>query len=254
MGSRQLAGVFLASLAAIFVVGMVRDRARRRRRRRRNPWITMRNRRRVFIDDEGRIEHGLPELYRGVHVQDLSRFSRELREIEREGRDEERRIVKRRRGRTFKHAEGVRALLEANPELVDFLEAECSHDCDAYRTWVRRGRRGPKPRWRPGDGRFDALNERLERRKSGRKIASWLEAVDATPPPSRRWEDFPERLEVLEEATGLRLNLPAAAESFAQDDDELAGVRRATDDRIEQLVELARTARLSQPGDDGIPF
>jgi hypothetical protein len=135
-------------------------------------------------------------------------------------------------------------LLEANPNLVDFLEAECSHDCDTYRAWLRGGRRGPKPKWHKGDGRFDAINERFERRSAGRKVASWIEAVYVTPPPSHEWDDFPERLEVLEEATGLRLNLPEPAESRQLADQEADQVLRAADDRIDALVDLARSSRL----------
>lgn len=110
--------------------------------------------------------------------------------------------------------EATRALLDANPELAALVESDCGHDCSAYTDWAeKRGRRGPKPRARAGDGRFDALNERLERRTPGRKVASWREALDVTAPRSRRWIDFDERLPVLEEAAGMRLNLPARAEA-----------------------------------------
>lgn len=243
MTSRQTAAVVLAALAGLYVATVLWRRPPRRRRRR-NPWVTLRNRRRVFLTDEGRVEKGLPDVFHGVHVQDISRLSGDVREIQREERAGERALTRQRRARTFKHDQAVRALLDANPELVDFLEAECSHDCDAFRTWVRRGRRGPKPRAHPGEGRFDAINERWDRRR-GRKVASWAEAVAATPPPSRRWADFPDRLEVLEEATGLRLNLPQKSEVMARDDDDRAAIRRAADDRIEALVELARSSRLS---------
>lgn len=110
--------------------------------------------------------------------------------------------------------EATRALLDANPELAALVESDCGHDCTAYTDWAeKRGRRGPKPRARPGDGRFDPLNERLERRTPGRKVASWREALDVTAPSSRRWVDFEERLPILEETTGMRLNLPARAEA-----------------------------------------
>lgn len=114
---------------------------------------------------------------------------------------------------TFKlKGDGVRALLDANPDLLDLVESDCGHDCTAYSDWVGGGRRGPKPRARAGDGRFDALNERWERRTPGRKVASWREALAVTAPSSRRWADFAERVPVLEEAVGFRLNLPAGAE------------------------------------------
>jgi hypothetical protein len=107
----------------------------------------------------------------------------------------------------------VRALLDANPKLLDLVERDCGGDCKAYTAWVNGGRRGPKPRARSGDGRFDALNERFEKRTPGRKIASWREALDVTAPRTRHWEDFAERLPVLEEAVGFRLSLPDRAEA-----------------------------------------
>lgn len=237
-------------------------RASRRRRRRPfpNPWVTLKRGvgrgRAVFIDDEGRIEKGLPAEFQGVHVQDITAFGRQLRSIEKEGAQAERQLGRGHRRGTFKTAdEGFTALLTANPQLVQFLEDECSHDCAEYRAWLRRGRRGPKPRWRPGDGRFDTVNERFERRSRGRKVASWLEAVYTTLPPSRRWDDFPGRLEVLSEATGLRLNLPAQAERRAQKSIDVAAVRHRTDERITGLIALARSGRLtSGPAKDDAPF
>lgn len=108
--------------------------------------------------------------------------------------------------------QAVRALLDANPDLLELVERDCGHDCKAFDAWEARGRRGPKPRARRGDGRFDALNERWERRTPGRKVASWKEALAVTAPSSRRWEDFRSRVPVLEEAVGGRLNLPEPAE------------------------------------------
>lgn len=248
-----LAGV----LTACGLVYLVADRrARRRRRRRRNPWVTLSNRRRVELADDGRVRAGLPDLFHGVHVQDLSPLSRDVRQIEHQVAKETKRIRRSGRGRSFKPDDAIRSLLDANPALVDFLEAECSHDCETYRAWVRGGRRGPKPRWRKGDGRFDAINERFERRTPGRKVASWIEAVYVTPPPSHKWQDFPERLQVLEEATGLRLNLPEAAEARELADQEIGGLQRSADERIDALVDLARTTRLSgqAPEIEDAPF
>ena len=132
--------------------------------------------------------------------------------------------------------------------LVDFLERECSHDCLSCRQWLQRGRRGrSKPQWQRGHGRFDVVNERLEK-KGARKVSSWLKAVYTTPPPARRWEDFPDRLAVLEDATGLRLNLPTWAEDLDQQTEDLGAVRQRTDERIDAIVTLARTGRLTSRG------
>jgi hypothetical protein len=233
---------------------------RRGHRRRPNPWITLKRGfgrgRAVFISDEGRIEKGLPAEFEGVHVQDLTAFSRRLRELEKARKTAERDVTRGRgRGKFGKVEEAVKALLAANPHLAQFLEDECSKDCVEFDLWRRRGRRGPKPRWQPGDGRFDAINERFERRSRGRKVASWLEATYVTVPSSRRWDDFAARLPVLEEATGLRLNLPAPAERRAHASTDVAEVHSRADARIADLLALARSARLtSGPADEDAPF
>lgn len=121
------------------------------------------------------------------------------------------------RPQTFRRKrEATRALLDANPELLQLVESDCGQDCKRYAAWSDGGRRGPKPRARAGDGRFDALNERLELRTPARKVASWREAIAVTAPSSRRWEDFDGRIEVLEEATGLRLSGPERTEAIAR--------------------------------------
>jgi hypothetical protein len=248
------AGWLLAAVLAACGIAYGLGR-RRRRRRRNNPTALLRRVRRIGLADDGRVVHGLPDRYKGVHVLDVAPLSKAVKKIE-TARQQETKRIHRGKPRTFTTEEGVRALLEANPPLVDFLEAECSHDCDTYRAWVRRGRRGPKPKWHPGDGRFDAINERFERRSDGRKVASWIEAVYVTPPPSHKWDDFADRLEVLEEATGLRLNLPEPAEARHLADEEAEQLQRAADDRIDALVDLARSSRLSgkPPALEDAPF
>jgi hypothetical protein len=207
-------------------------------------WITLSNHRRVLINDEGRIVQGLPSTFTRVHVQDVSALGRSLRETE-AAEQEWATGVRRRRARMFRTVEdGVRALLEANPELFTFLEQECSHDCDRYRTWVRHGRRGPKPLPGPGDGRFDGMKVPLER-YGKRAISSWLEAVYLTVPPSRRWEDFPERLQFLADATGLTLQVPAETQTFDLERSDVERCHTAADERIEALIALARETRLS---------
>lgn len=137
------------------------------------------------------------------------------------------------RPQTFRRKkEATRALLDANPELLQLVESDCGHDCTAYLAWTGHGRRGPKPRRRKGDGRFDPLNERFDLRTPGRQVASWREALDVTAPTSRRWEDFEPRIAVLEEATGLRLAGPARTEAIAR---ARAAARQCQD--VEQLAE-----------------
>jgi hypothetical protein len=216
-------------------------------------WITLSNHRRVLIDDEGRIVRGLPGSFNRVHVADVSLLGRRFRETEDEEQQCEAHVTGR-RARTFRSVEdGVRALLEANPALFDYLEQECSHDCDRYRTWVRRGRRGPKPLPGSGDGRFDAFKVALERRGK-RAISSWLEAVYVTVPPSRRWEDFPDRVQLLADATGLTLQVPDETQAVDTERGDVERCRSAADERIDALIALARESRLAESleaeGDD----
>lgn len=223
-------------------------------------WVTLSNHRRVLLDENGRIARGLPEMFQRVDVRDVSSLGRGVRQV---GHGEQacERSVRRRHPRTFKTAEdAVRALLEVNPELVDFLEGECARQCDAYRTWIRRGRRGPKPVRDPSDGRFDAIEVPLELRGK-RRMSSWLEAVYVTVPPSRRWEDFDERLQFLADATGLRLALPNPAEQLHLESSDIAHCQTEAAERIQGLIDLARAARLpgavgqaSPEGDEDVPF
>ena len=214
-------------------------------------WITLRNKRRVLIDRQGRIAAGLPDAFAGVDVRDVSPLSRSLKQIDEQSAECETPAAA--GPKTFRTADSAaRELVDANPELAELLETDCSHDCERYRAWVRRGRRGPKPLSGPGDGRFDALNERLEL-KGKRRVSSWLEAVHVTVPPSRRWADFSDRLPALEEATGLSLNLPAQAEALHLD----AGAQSACRDRAdEEAADLIARARAGRLGDDGeaVPF
>ena len=219
-------------------------------------WVTLSNGRHVLLDQEGRIKRGLPGMFGQVHVQDVSELGKRVRETEEEGEQCERTVVQR-RARKFRTTEdGVRALLAANPNLVDFLEGECSHDCLNYRAWINRGRRGRKPPWSPGDGRFDALQVGLDL-KGGRKISSWLEAVYVSVPPSRRWSDFAARLQFLVDATGLPLMLPAEADALVDEERGVEQCHAVADERIDALIELAREARLKgdrSGNDSDVPF
>jgi len=254
----------LLALSALGLVGLVgelllrgprRRPLRRNPRRRANPWITMRGHH-VLIDDEGRIERGaVPRTWRGVHVRDVPELERRWREIDAEEEDCAKGEGGRARATFRSQDEALRELYDANPELRDFVELEAKGQSErAYQEWVRGGRRGPKPRRARGDGRFDAINEGLERR-GARAVASWSEAVRAIVPPTKRWADFGPRLELLEDATGLRLNLPAPAEEL-----ELGGGRGAECEQLgegarERLLERARGSRLTEADQqEGVPF
>lgn len=252
-GALVLAGLFGGR--ALAPRPRLRRNPRGRRPRRGNPWVTLKNRHKVLIDDEGRIEAGeLPRWFRGAHVGDVAELGRRWREIDVE-EDKCREGGGRRARATFHDQdEAIRELYDANPHLLDFVELEAKGGAErAYREWVRGGRRGPKPTRAKGDGRFDALNEGLERR-GRRAVASWSEAIRATVPPSRRWEDFGPRLELLEDATGLRLNLPGPAEEL-----ELGGARGQECEQLgegarERLLEAARSGRLVVGDLADVPF
>jgi hypothetical protein len=210
----------------------------------------------VLLDGEGRILQGLPGMFGGVHVQDVSALGRQVHDIEREATECER-SVRGRRAQTFRTTEeAVRSLLRANPDLVTFLEQECGRrSCDDYRSWVRRGRRGPKPR-ATHDGRFDQIEVPLDLRGT-RKLSSWLEAVYVIVPPSRRWEDFPERLQLLADATGLTLQLPEEAHVLVVEDSDTERCQATAEHRVDALIELARQERLpgaGAVGDGDVPF
>jgi len=218
-------------------------------------WVTLSNHRRVLIDDQGRIERGLPDMFQHVHVHDVAPLGRQVRGLERDAQSCDRQIPRGRR--TFRTTEeAVRALLRVNPQLVEFLESECGTHCDQYQRWIRQGRRGPKPRPTFGDGRFDAIEVPLELH-GAREISSWLEAVWVIPPPSRQWEDFPPRLQLLADATGLTLQLPNEAEGLVVGDRDRARCHDEIDARIDELIALARESRIAEAEpepDEEVPF
>ncbi len=212
-------------------------------------WVTMAHRP-VLIDEAGRIEAGgVPADWRGIHIQDVAPVAAELREIDQAADDCETPAGP----ATFRTVEiGAAALLDANPNLQEFLEVECSNDCEAFRGWVRGGRIGPKPKANPAEGRFDTINEQFEKRKAGQKVASWIEAVYVTVPKSRRWEDFEGRAAVLSEATGVDLVLPTEAEAGATAEEDVAACQAAADAKIDNVLQTARAGRYA--GEEDVPF
>lgn len=247
-----LLGMIAAAAAGAFLLGAFRRRGPRRRPRR-NPWVTLKrrsktgHRQRVFIDDDGRIEIGLPEKYRGVHIGDLTELGRQERRTRKRAAREARRIFRGRLGGTFRSKDvAFKELLAANPPLHDFLQREFGRAEVAYRAWRRGGRRGPKPQLAlKDDGRLDAINYAWDLH-GPRAAGSWIEAVYASIPSSKRWDDFAERLPVLEEATGIApIVMPAPAEKRALRRQERAAVDDATEQSIDELVARARSGRLA---------
>jgi hypothetical protein len=218
-----------------------------------NPWITLKKRlrrtgrrQRVFIDDDGRIRRGLPEKFHGINIGDLTQVGQAVRRQKKQAARARRQLA-RRMPETFRSKDtALRELLAANPKLDDFLQREWGNGSQAYKAWRRRGRRGPKPRLQAFDGRFDALNGAWDL-EGPRAVGSWLEALYETIPASGRWDDFADRLPVLEEATGLRLQLPAPAERR-----ELSRGELEQFDEGDELEEegIYRQARMAAGGAD----
>lgn len=199
----------------------------------------------VDVDDAGRIVGGVEPRFVGIHVDDLCAYAAAIAEMD----DVE--IQCRRQGRaaaTFQSKEAaVASLLAANPRLDAFLEAEWTDREQEYRAWVKAGRPGPKPIADiAGDGRFDAFNATWD--LHGRhRVTNWLEALYATVPTSRHWAELAERLPVLEEATGLRLDLPEEAERAAIAELSAEDCLAALDRRLDDLVSACRRSRCPQP-------
>jgi hypothetical protein len=214
-------------------------------------WRTLHNGRRVKLDGAGRIVAGLPSRFHGVHVRDLSELTRQERKISATECDDTCSSC----SKTFaSKTVAVAALLDANPQLRQLLESDGGAGSKAYREWLRRGRRGPKPAGDKHDGRFDALNERWELR-GFRRVTSWLEAIHVTVPTSKRWADLGRRLPVLAEATGFELHQPSEAlrlEVSAMDADEC---RAAVDRALDELFATATRGRLTEhPPAGEVPF
>lgn len=255
----------LAFLAAFGAIGYVAARGVRRRRRRRplrvNP-RPVRYVRRVYVDKQGKLARGWPPAWPGTRLPHVRELGRDWRQIERTERDCET-AAGVRRARRFRSSEAaVAELLDANPELFDFLQAEGHTRTDmAYLDWLERRRRsarhervtvGRKPELAAGDGRFDAINELLDL-KGKRRVSSWQEAVRVVMPPSRRWRDVAGRLPALEDATGLRLNLPGPAEQLERARAGLGDCLNRADEGFDQVVGRARAAR-GAPRLEASPF
>jgi len=217
----------------------------------RNPWVTLRRtRQRVFIDDGGRIEKGLPKRYRGILLRDLSKVSRQVTKTKRRQRRELAKLFPRSRGKFRNKEAAARELLAANPQLREFLDAHFGRDDERYLKWMRNGRRGPKPTGPYADGRLDGINYTWDLH-GARAANTWTEAIYATLPSSGRWEELEERLPVLEEATGLSLELPPAAARLQTSRGDRERYAAGAEDELDDVYGRAREAAVMQTGGEG---
>jgi len=212
-------------------------------------WKTLKNGKRVKLDADGRIVAGLPSKYHGIHVGDFGRVSKEERELL--GVDCDELAGCHACVQTFKTKDqAYRAILDANPELDELRQSEFGAYDLAFLKWQRGGRRGPKPRTKITDGRLDAINEYYDLRGANR-VASFTEAVYQAIPASRKWRDLEARLRPLEEAAGIKVNLPDEALKLSATSLDVEECRADVDARISALFKRARGGRVDP---DAAPF
>jgi hypothetical protein len=108
---------------------------------------------------------------------------------------------------------------------------------------------GPKPTGPYADGRLDAINYTWDLH-GARAANTWTEAIYATLPASGRWEDLEERLPVLEEATGLSLELPPPAARLQRSRGDRERYAEGAELELEDVYGRAREAAVMQTGGD----
>lgn len=219
-------------------------------------WVTLKNGKRLKVDNDGRIRAGMPDKYLGVHIRDLSTLSHEERKLE--GIDcADLRSHCHTCRKTFRTKdEAYLALLEANPQLDTLRQSEFGQYDLAFVRWQRGGRRGPKPRTPITDGRLDAINEHYDLRGAAR-VGSITEAIYHAIPASRRWEDLEPRLVPLEEMAGMKINLPDEAIRLTVAKKDAEQCAQEVDARLEALFQSAKDGRLEAPpapAADAVPF
>jgi hypothetical protein len=217
-----------------------------------NPWVSLRRRsrktgrrQRVFIDDDGRIVKGLPAKYRGILLADLTQVGREVSKTKRRQRRELARLFPRSKTTFRNKDQAFKELMSANPQLRAFLDAHFGRDDERWLRWHRNGRRGRKPTTSYADGRLDTINQTWEL-EGHREADTWTEAIYATIPSSGRWEDFRGRIEILEDATGLSLELPAPAARLEEAGADRERYAEGAEGEIDDVYDRARDAATMQ--------
>ena len=218
-------------------------------------WTTLKNGKRLKLDNEGRIVAGMPSRYHGTHIRDLSTLSHEERELHGIDCNDLRGQPCHHCRRTFRTKdEAFLAILEANPELHTLQQSEFGAYDQAWLKWQRNGRRGPKPRTPITDGRLDAVNEFFNLRGKNR-VGSFTEAIYYVIPSSKRWEDLDvDQLAPLSEAAGMTINPPTQAMQQHAGKLSVEECERDVDRRLAELFERAKAGRLpppATPGSDG---
>jgi hypothetical protein len=216
-------------------------------------WITLKNGKRIKVNNEGRIVSGMPSKYHGTHIRDLSKLSHDERELEKIDCNETGHCHTCKK--TFRTKdEAYKALLEANPELDRLRQSEHGNYDLEFVRWQRGGRRGPKPRTTVTDGRLDAINEYYDLRGAS-KVASFTEAIYQTIPSSKRWADLEPRLKPLEEAAGMKINPPDEAQRLTVSKLAVEDCAADVDRRLSELFEKARGGRLEKDdAGEAVPF
>lgn len=218
-------------------------------------WMSAAEHRNRLLEELRKAEDiGLPEPLAKVSPKDLPLLKRELRRVVNDDRKCVQSVTLQKRQTFPRKIEAVRSLVNANPQLDQFLESECGHGCGAYKKWLANGRKGPKPPLAPGDGRFDAFNEALDK-QGKRKIGNWLEALYATTPPTKRWEDFDQRLPLLEDSSGLRIDPPEETIRVLHQKHDVDLCHLGAEAEAEKVVTAAKRGRLrKKPKLEDAPF
>jgi hypothetical protein len=217
-------------------------------------WITLRNGKRIKIDEDGRIVAGLPERYHGVSIRGLSKLSHEERTLQEIDCGDVGAAGCPTCRQTFRTKdEAAAAVLAANPRFNEISQSEFGDYDSRFLKWQRGGRVGQKPRTKITDGRLDSINEYYDL-KGAHRVGSFTEALYHAIPSSKRWADLEERLGPLGEMAGMEIHLPEEALQLQAAKLSVEECEREVDERLAQLFGAAREGTLTEGGASDAPF